>query len=1024
VAPPPEGGRKPPAGPSGSLQDAAAEVQPPLGETAGVPRETLDVAAPQSRAEPPGRPPTARPVVLPTPFSSSFLADYEPVKVLGQGGMGAVYLMRQARLDRLVAVKVILQSRSGDAMVHRFIREGKAMGGLFHPNIVAVFDAGEDGATPYMVMEYVDGETLAGRLRRRPQLALDATLRIAVEVLSGLGFAHDKGIVHRDLKPENLFLTREGRPKIGDFGLARHLDLPQMTRLGTIMGTPQYMSPEQCRGREAGPASDLYAFGAMLFEMVTGRLPFRGLTAEDTLRQHTDEPAPRARSLVPDLPERLDAILAKLLEKEPAQRFGGCPELARALADVIEELAGSRTATRAPARWDPAPGVKLADRYELVRMLGKGGMGQVWLARDTARGQVEVALKLLPRDLWQDHRARDDLVREANLALKLSHPNIVRLINIEPGEPPYLVMEYVPGQTLADDLAGRRRAGSAPRALPDATALLDQLAAGLDHAHGRGVVHRDIKPSNVLLEPDAAGSLAAAKLADFGVAAELASFASRQAGAVPTGTLAYMSPEQVECRPLDGRADVYSLAVTMFEVLTHALPFTGVDLARSILNDPVPEPAAVPPYVMRVLRQAMAREAADRPASASAFASMFRATVELVTRAQATPAQPARATAVPGLAPEAFPGMLPRKLPGTLPGVLPGTLAGAQERHTGASGAVGAEPRAGAFGAGGERPWMWTAVLAAWAAWLALKAAVDPVLLPRAQADRSAVEFVVFALAGIACAVATWWRGSAWSRRLWILVILAGTAAAAIRPFAERADPPGALVLAAGAAFVLGAAAMVGLLVVPGRAGSPAGGDDAEGTAIGGDAIAVVGARRGRSRALALGTAVGLVAAQVPFVLLAARSANGGGSTGTGGPAAVTEPDESLGAFERTLELEPRNVGALLGMADRLAALSRWDEASARAAEALRIDEHLVAARVIRGRAHLAAKRWEDAERELATATALDARHADAWYHRGQAQERLDRTQLAEASYQKALDRTPEHAEAQKALKRLRQSRP
>ncbi|MBI4864634.1 MAG: protein kinase, partial [Candidatus Riflebacteria bacterium] len=417
-------------------------------------------------------------------------------------------------------------------------------------------------------------------------------------------------------------------PKIGDFGLARSQHLPSGTVVGQIMGTPRYMSPEQCRGQRCAPASDLYALGVMLFEMVTGQPPFPGPSIPEFLYQHLAHPAPLASSVRAGLPADLDDLLKRALEKDPGQRFQGAAEFRKALQSIYRGLTpGKKASSKRPRpqtdRFEPEPGRTLAGRYELVRILGQGGMGQVWLAGDQAMDGAEVAVKLLPPELWRDIESRTNVIKEARLSLKLTHPNIVRLINLEPGDPPFLVMEYVAGRSLADELASRNENDAGPMTPEEALPIVEGLAAALAHAHAHKIIHRDLKPANILMGAGPDGRVGA-KLADFGIAAELSSFRTRQTGVVPTGTLAYMSPEQMACQKLDERSDVYALGATVYQMLTLSPPFTGGDLAWAIKNEPVPVPERVPAPVWAVLEAALAKSPSDRPASVARFAVAFR----------------------------------------------------------------------------------------------------------------------------------------------------------------------------------------------------------------------------------------------------------------------------------------------------------------------------------------------------------------------------------------------------------------
>src|SRR6201997_5292538 len=227
--------------------------------------------------------------------SGTKLGPYEIVSPLGAGGMGEVYRARDSALGRDVAVKVLPAAFSEDRdRLRRFKQEAQAAAALNHPNILTIYHVGEYNGAPYIVSELLEGESLRQRIQAGP-LPLRKAIDCAVQVARGLAAAHDKGIVHRDLKPENIFLTRDGRAKILDFGLAKltrpeekgsssdALTLTGQSEPGFVLGTVGYMSPEQVRGQVAGPASDLFSFGAILYEMLTGKRAFRGETAADTM---------------------------------------------------------------------------------------------------------------------------------------------------------------------------------------------------------------------------------------------------------------------------------------------------------------------------------------------------------------------------------------------------------------------------------------------------------------------------------------------------------------------------------------------------------------------------------------------------------------------------------------------------------------------------------------------------------------------------------------------------------------------
>jgi serine/threonine protein kinase/peroxiredoxin len=259
---------------------------------------------------------------------------YEILGELGRGGMGVVYKARQLRLNRPVALKMILAGAHAGSKEHeRFRSEAEAVARLQHPNIVQIHEIGESEGRPYFSLEYVEGGSLAQKLDGTPQSSRQASQLIEA-LARAMEVAHQHNIVHRDLKPANVLLTRDGTPKITDFGLAKQMDSEQgQTRSGAILGTPSYMAPEQAAGRtrQIGPAADVYALGAILYELLTGRPPFRGETPMDTMFQAiAEDPVPPTR-LQPKVPRDLETICLKCLQKEPAKRYAGALALAEDL---------------------------------------------------------------------------------------------------------------------------------------------------------------------------------------------------------------------------------------------------------------------------------------------------------------------------------------------------------------------------------------------------------------------------------------------------------------------------------------------------------------------------------------------------------------------------------------------------------------------------------------------------------------------------------------------------------------------
>jgi tetratricopeptide (TPR) repeat protein len=345
---------------------------------------------------------------------------YDVVGVLGRGGMGVVYQARQKGLNRLVALKMILAgAHASVAQLARFRAEAEAVASLQHPNIVQVYEIGEQDGRSYFSLEYVDGGSLAQKLNGSPQQPRYAAALVQA-LARAVHYAHERGIVHRDLKPANVLLTSQGTPKVTDFGLARRLDEDSQTRTGDVMGTPSYMAPEQAAGKvhEIGPPADIYALGALLYEALTGRPPFRGATLLETLEQvRGTEPVP-PRRLQPSVPRDLETICLKCLEKEPKKRYPSADALAN---DLRRFLAGEPIQARPATAWERGwkwarrrPAIAaLSAALVLVFVVGFLGITWKWLeaerlgaAESEQRRKAEAAQQAADRNAANERTAR------------------------------------------------------------------------------------------------------------------------------------------------------------------------------------------------------------------------------------------------------------------------------------------------------------------------------------------------------------------------------------------------------------------------------------------------------------------------------------------------------------------------------------------------------------------------------------------------------------------------------------------
>src|SRR5215216_3671449 len=333
---------------------------------------------------------------------------YAILETLGGGGMAEVFLARDEVLGREVALKVLRGQYAGDEeFVERFRREAKSAAALNHPNIVQVYDQGRaNDGTYYMAMEYVPGGTLKERIVREGPLDPREAAGIASRVAEALDVAHGRGIVHRDIKPQNILISESGAAKVADFGIARAAASKTVTETSLILGTAAYMSPEQAMGERVGPASDLYSLGVVLYEMLTGELPFEVETPADVPVRHAGGPPPHPREVNPEVPEGTDAIVMRLLATDPEDRYGSADQLTKDLRRVRDGLSpvvslgddATTAALAAPILPTPASGRTVPRRgkwflivapFALLALLSAVGSAVGWnLLRDSGAAGI------------------------------------------------------------------------------------------------------------------------------------------------------------------------------------------------------------------------------------------------------------------------------------------------------------------------------------------------------------------------------------------------------------------------------------------------------------------------------------------------------------------------------------------------------------------------------------------------------------------------------------------------------------
>ncbi|HEY3962302.1 MAG TPA: protein kinase [Gaiellaceae bacterium] len=270
---------------------------------------------------------------------------YEVEELVGAGGMSSVYRAHDRLLDRKVALKVMHQQFVDEPeYVERFRREARSVAALSHPNVVTVIDRGEHAGRQYIVFEYVDGENLKQMIQRRGPAPVATALELTIQIGEALSFAHQQGLVHRDVKPQNILLNGDGRAKVTDFGIARSLDLQQgVTQTGTVLGTSDYIAPEQAQGQHVDEQTDVYSLGVVLYELLTSEVPFPGESFVAVAMRHINEPPPRVRDRRPDVSLRVEAAVQRAMAKSPSDRYPSMAAFCAELQSCLAELGGGAT---------------------------------------------------------------------------------------------------------------------------------------------------------------------------------------------------------------------------------------------------------------------------------------------------------------------------------------------------------------------------------------------------------------------------------------------------------------------------------------------------------------------------------------------------------------------------------------------------------------------------------------------------------------------------------------------------------
>lgn len=558
------------------------------------------------------------------------LANFRVESVLGRGGMGQVYYGWDVKLLRPVAIKVIdNRFRTDQDYVQRFITEARVVATWRHENIIQVYYAGEEEDLYYFVMEYIAGKSLGDVLaectRTGILLPRNEVLRIGRSIARALDYAHRQGVIHRDVKPQNVLIAKDGRVVLTDFGLALHIDKGSR---GEVFGTAHYIAPEQARrSADAVPQSDLYALGVILFEMLTGTVPFDDPSPTSVALQHLTQEPPLPSTINPAINIETEKVLIKALSKSPDQRYSTGKALIDALEKVITDSplqvdlppielppppAESSTASSPPFNPildDPMIGRSI-DEFRIEALIGQGGMGRVYRAYDT-RLDRPIAIKIID----PAYRSKPDYYirfeREAHAIENLSHLNIIQLIHYRETEGIlYMAMQYVEGIDLYTLLEEHHKKKTFIAA-QDVYHIISQVCAALSHMHANGVIHRDLKPANIMINRQ--GNVV---ITDFGLA--LVADVGTQGKVF--GSPRYMAPEQiVSSAKAVVESDIYSVGVILYEMFTGVTPFASnepLEVAMQHMSETPRKPSElrpeIPPELDAIILKALAKEPKDR----------------------------------------------------------------------------------------------------------------------------------------------------------------------------------------------------------------------------------------------------------------------------------------------------------------------------------------------------------------------------------------------------------------------------
>ncbi len=321
---------------------------------------------------------------------------YQIIKIIGEGGMANVYLAYDTILDRNVAVKILRGDLASDEkFVRRFQREALSASSLSHPNIVEVYDVGEDNGEYFIVMEYIEGKHLKQILKKRGNLTIPEVIDIMSQITEGMAEAHDSYIIHRDIKPQNIMILDNGVVKITDFGIATALNSTQLTQTNSVMGTVHYLPPEQASGKGATIQSDIYSMGILMYELLCGKLPFRGENAVEIALKHLKEPVPSIKEELPNLPQSIENVIIRATAKNPKNRYADAREMHEDLKTVLDESRLGEPKYIYPYEEKEVEDSKVMKMLDKNKEEKKGEVGEEIIAKQITEGDLKKQNKTL-----------------------------------------------------------------------------------------------------------------------------------------------------------------------------------------------------------------------------------------------------------------------------------------------------------------------------------------------------------------------------------------------------------------------------------------------------------------------------------------------------------------------------------------------------------------------------------------------------------------------------------------------------